>query len=148
MSRKYSISGTDTNTASTTGLAFAGTTAVRPMLYDVIISPQGVAPADNACEYQIKRHTAIGTSTAVTPQALDSGDPAAATTAGVNHSVEPTYTANAILLDVGVNMRATFRWVAVPGGELKCPASTNGLGLFFAAVNSAFGVAMTLHFEE
>jgi hypothetical protein len=149
MARRYAISGSDTNTASTTLLGLTSTAAIRPKVYDLIIG-SAATPADNAWELQVKRYTAAGTSTAVTPQALDPGDPSATATAGVNHSGEPTYTANAILLDVSVNQRATFRWVAAPNGELVLPATAaNGLGLFSAAVGgSAFSATMVVHFEE
>lgn len=149
MARRYSISGTDTNTASTTQLGLTSTAAIRPMICDIIISSVAT-PADNAGEYFLQRFTAAGTSTAVTPQALDPGDPAATATAGVNHSAEPTYTASAILLRIATNQRATFRWVAAPGFELKLPATAaNGVGLLANAIGgSAVAMAYTILFEE
>src|SRR6266850_1436499 len=116
--RKYGITGSDTNTAGTTQVGFTATAAVRPELYDVIISSTAT-PADNAGEYFFQRYTAAGTSTGFTPVAYDSGDPASSSTAGVNHSVEPTYTASSIPLRVAVNQRATFRWVARDGSEIR-----------------------------
>src|SRR3954471_9644026 len=110
MARKYAISGSDTNTASTTLLGLTSAATVRPKIYDFLVG-SAATPADNAFELQLKRYTAAGTSTAVTPQALDPGDPAALASAGVNHSGEPTYTSNAILFDAAINQRATFRWV-------------------------------------
>lgn len=149
MGRRYSISGTDTNTAGVTQIGITATAAIRPMIYDLVISSVAT-PADNAGEYFLQRDTAAGTSTAVTPQALDPGDPAAVTIAGVNHSVEPTYTASAILLRVAINQRATFRWVAAPNGELKTPATAaNGIGLISNAIGgSAVAMAYQLHVEE
>lgn len=149
MARKYAITGTDTNTAGTTQAGFTATSAVRPMLYDLVISSVAT-PADNAGEYFIQRFTANGTSSAFTPVALDSGDPASTTTGQLNHSVEPTYTANAVPLRVAVNQRATFRWVAAPGSEIKCPATAaNGLGLLANAIGgSAVACSYSLLFEE
>ena len=149
MARRYSVSGTDTNTAATTQLGITSTAAVRPKIYDLIIGSVAT-PADNAGEYFLQRYTAAGTSTPVTPQALDSGDPAATATAGVNHSAEPTYTANAILLRPSTNQRATFRWVAAPGGELILPATAaNGIGLLANAIGgSAVAMSYVLHYEE
>ena len=65
-----------------------------------------------------------GTGTAVTPNALD---PAAAAlaTAKSNYSVEPTATVNSSLFNVGVNQRASYRWVAAPRSELVFPATAN-----------------------
>lgn len=146
--RRYSIDGQDTNTASTTILALAGTTAVRPAVYD-LISGSDATPADNAAEYNLQRHSAIGTSTSVTPQALNSGDPSATATAGEAHTVEPTYTANAVMLNYMHNQRATFRWVAAPDGEIVCPASTNGLGVQVITVaGSAVNTGVTIHYLE
>lgn len=148
MGRRYSIDGEDTNTANTTILELRSTTAVRPRVYDVLLSSDAT-PADNCGDYQLQRTTTAGTSSAVTPQALDPGDPAATATAGKAHSAEPTYTANAILLHFALNQRATFRWVAAPYGELVLPAAANGLGLLCTSVAaSAVNVGSTIHFEE
>jgi hypothetical protein len=148
MGRRYSIDGEDTNTASTTILELRSTTAIRPRIYDFLLSSDAT-PADNAGDYLLQRTTTAGTSTAVTPQALDPGDPAAVATAGKAHSAEPTYTSNAILLHVALNQRATFRWVAAPGGEIVLPAAANGVGLLVSNIGgSAVNVGACAHFEE
>jgi len=148
MGRRYSIDGEDTNTASTTILELRSTTTIRPRVYDLLFGSDAT-PADNAGDYVLQRTTTAGTSTAVTPQALDPGDPAATATAGKAHSAEPTYTANAILLHFALNQRATFRWVAAPGGELVLPAAANGLGLLVSNIaGSAVNVGSCMHFEE
>src|SRR5579883_1595852 len=127
--RRYSINGSITAAASKTILGVTATAAVRPTIYDVMLS-SNATPADNSSEWQLLRYTAAGTSTAVTPTALDSGDPASTSTAGKAHSAEPTYTAGSVLLDIALNQRATVRWVAAPGSEIASPATaSNGLGL-------------------
>ncbi len=147
--RKYSVTGSDTCTASTTGAGITGGTTVRPELYDMLLSSVAT-PADNSCEYFIQRSTAAGTSTGFTPVPLDTADPASTTVAGINHSVEPTYTANLVPLRVAVNQRNTFRFVARDGSEIRVPAtSSNGLGLLFNAIGgSAVAVSFTLWFGE
>lgn len=149
MARRYSITGTDTNTASTTMWSIASATTIRPAIYELEIGSQAT-PADNAWEFYLQRFTAAGTSTAFTPVAIDPGDPASLAAAGFNHSVEPTYTANAYLGRFAGNQRATFRWVANPGAELKMPAAAaNGIGLFSNSVaGSAVTMAFTVYFEE
>lgn len=149
MARRYSIDGQDTNTAATTILGLTSAATVRPKIYDLIMGSDAT-PADNAAEYVLQRYTAAGTSTAVTPQALDPGDPASLCSAGEAHSAEPTYTANAILLQFALNQRATFRWVAAPGGELVLPATAaNGVGIQVIGIaGSAVNVNATIHFEE
>jgi hypothetical protein len=69
--------------------------------------------------------TADGTGSAITPNALDPADAAAAGTAKANYTVEPTVTANSSVFYVGVNQRASYRWVAAPGSELVYPATAN-----------------------
>lgn len=146
---RYSIDGQDTNTASTTILGLTGSAAIRPKIYDFVIGSDAT-PADNAAEYVWQRTTAAGTSTAVTPQKLDPLTSAAVATAGEAHSAEPTYTADAILWQQAVNQRATFRWVAAPGGELVCTATAaNGIGVQVITVaGSAVNTNICEHFEE
>jgi hypothetical protein len=127
--RKYGFSGSITGAASKTIVGVTATSAVRPYLTDVMIS-SNATPADNSSEWQVLRYTAAGTSTAVTPTAYDSGDPACTSTAGKNHTVEPTYSPSVPLLDIAHNQRATFRWIAGPGEEIISPATAaNGLGV-------------------
>lgn len=148
MGRKYSIVGADTNTDETTILELRSTTAIRPRVYDILVGSYAT-PADNAGRYVFQRTTTAGTATSVTPQALDSGDPAATATAGMAHSGEPTYTSNAILLGVSMNQRATFRWVAAPGSELVLPAAANGLGMLVKEVGgSAVTMDACMLYEE
>ncbi len=149
MARKYSIDGRDTNTSATTILGLTSAATIRPKLYD-FTSGSAATPADNAGEYYIQRSTAAGTSTAVTPQALDTGDPSSLASAGEAHTVEPTYTANAILLAWTQNQRATFRWVASPGGEIVLPATAaNGIGFVVAQIaGSAVQMSICAHFIE
>lgn len=149
MARRYSIDGQATNTAAKTILGLTSAATVRPKIYDLTIGSDAT-PADMAAEYVLQRYTAAGTATAVTPQALDSGDPASLCAAGEAHTVEPTYTANAILLQFALNQRATYRWVAAPGGEIVLPATAaNGVGLAVISVSGTpVNVNATIHFEE
>ena len=110
--------------------------------YDLILGSEA-SPADNAFLYVLQRFTAAGTNTAVTPSALDPADAATESDAGENNTIEPTYTATLILLEVPLNQRATFRWVAAPGSELVSPATaSNGIGI---ATPTFSAVAITAH---
>lgn len=128
--RCYSIDTSFAVAASTaTALTATATTAVRPEIYEMILGFSGT-PADNSIKFLVQRFTAAGTNTALTPQALDPGDPASTTVAGKNNTGEPTYTANAVVWHGVINQRATHRWLANPGCNLKIPATANnGLGL-------------------
>lgn len=128
--------------------ATGATTLRKAWIYDVLFGTDGT-PADNAMTFQIDRQTTVGTGTSLTPNPLDSGDAASLVTATGNHTVEPTITANTALLSIGINQRASYRWVAAPGGEMVVPA-TNVAGLGLRAKSPAYtGTATgTIHFIE
>jgi hypothetical protein len=139
MARRYGFGGSITSAATKTVWGVTATAAVRPAIYDITIG-SNATPADNASEWWVLRFTAAGTSTPVTPEKVDSGDPAATSVCGKNHSVEPTY-GTVPLIILSVNQRATVRWVASPGSEFKAPATAaNGLGLQCQAIGGS-GVA-------
>lgn len=129
--RGYSAFGSNaTGTADKSALTVIATTAVRPTIFEIIVG-NSAAPSDQAANLALARFTAAGTSAGSppTPKPFDPADVAAIATCGHAHSVEPTYTAGESLLSISMNQRATFRWVAVPGYELKCPATaSNGIG--------------------
>jgi hypothetical protein len=82
-------------------------------------------------EWDISRFsaTAILTATAVTPNPLDVADSAMLGVSTANAVTENTYIANSSVFYVGVNQRASYRWVAAPGSELVYPATAlAGLG--------------------
>lgn len=123
-----------TRTASATlsvgSLTAAASNPRRYKLFDWVFGSAEAAPADGNSLWQIQRCTTAGTAGSnPTPQAIDPGDTVAATTVcGQAHSADPTLTANAILASIGLNQRATFRWVPAPGKELICPATaSNGM---------------------
>lgn len=128
--------------------ATGATTLRKAWIYDVTFGTDGT-PADNSVSYVINRQTTAGTRTSATPAPLDAGDAAALITAGVNTTIEPTITAATQLLEIATNQRATYRWVAAPGGELVVPA-TNTTGLGGRAKSPAYtGTALSVvHFWE
>jgi hypothetical protein len=53
------------------------------------------------------------------------------------------------MLSVGLNQRATFRWVAVPGGELIVPAtSDNWVGIECIGHGGTPNINATIHWDE
>jgi len=104
------------------------TTLRRAWIYDVTFGTDGT-PADNTVTYKIDRQTTTGTRSTVVPAPLDSVDAAGLITCGCNTTIEGTVTGATQLLEIATNQRATYRWVAAPGGEMVVPATTlNGLG--------------------
>jgi len=152
MARRYSVQFDNvSNATGTYAIALVNSIstvqAARARIYDFIIGSRA-SVADNACTYNFQRFTAAGTSTAFTPVALDPGDAASLAASGVNATVTPTYTANAYLLNISANQRATFRWIAAPGSELVIPATTaNGIGVK-GTPTTAFNVDGSILFEE
>ena len=116
MGRRYSVSGDQNAGTNATIVAITSATTIRPELYEFLIG-SGAAPGDLASILHIERFTVGGTLTAFAALALDPGDPASlltAATTGSNSTVEPTYTAAAVLYKLSLNQRATYRWVAAP----------------------------------
>lgn len=150
--RNYAICNSSSLAQSSTLplVTLIGTAAVRAGLYEYVFGSSG-SPADNAVQYSFQRCTTAGTAgSSITPQALDPGDPAAVSTSGLaTFSGGPTLTANAFLAQFGLNQRATYRWIAAPGAELKIPATANnGIAVLPIAVSAAFTSQFTLYFFE
>lgn len=119
------------------GVNAASATALRRIkVYDLLFGTTGT-PADNYVTWDVSRMTAAGTGTSTTPTILDPADSAALTVATSNYTVEPTVTAASSLLNVGVNQRASYRWVAAPGSELVAPA-TNLAGFVVRALSGGY----------
>lgn len=139
---------TTTYVGSLIGLTGANASPRRGKVYDVLIGTNGT-PADNYIEWDISRVTTNSTATTATPMPLDQADAAATTTVTVNSSTAGTITANSNVFYVGVNQRASYRWVAAPGGELVWPATSSaGFQLRVRSGGYTGTATGTLHFEE
>lgn len=155
MARNYTIAGNCAQGASATlplGNIVSATT-VRPMLFDVTMGSDAT-PADNAATFSFQRGTTAGTwagagGAAITPDPLDPADPAALATGnqGIS-SVGPTLTAGVFLLQWSQNQRATFRWVAAPGSEIKLPAAVNSLNLMNLVATASVNWAWAWLYQE
>jgi hypothetical protein len=123
-------------------LNIGATTFRRIKVHEFVFGTDGT-PADNAMTWDVSRSTTIGTGVAGVVVALDAADSAFLGTATINHTVEPTVTANSSAWAAGMNQRATHRWVAYPGQELVIPATTLN-GLAFRAKSPGYtGTAVT-----
>lgn len=94
----------------------------RQKVYDILIGTNGT-PADNFMEFDLSRQTADGIATAVTPTPLDPADGAMSGSANANYTAEGTITAASSMFYIGMNQRASYRWVAAPGSEIVTPAT-------------------------
>ena len=131
---KYRAAGNNTTTAtpfdSALSLVAGATLPRRGKLIEFSWGAAGDATAaDVIVNMHIGRVTAGGTGDAVNELPLDPADAASLIVGLSNTTIEPTYTANEELFDLGRHMRATYRWVAAPGAEFVLPATAaNGWG--------------------
>ncbi len=148
MADRYAATGEQTliTDPGATALSIDGVTTVRGRIYDMAWGSIGT-PADNFIRWLVRRGTALGTSTPVVGQKLDDGAPTALTLAGENHTVEPTMAAGSELIDIGLNQRASWRWVAAPEGEMVMIASATA-NIAITPLEGAGDVAATAHWVE
>jgi hypothetical protein len=152
MSERYFGHGEAAVGTNKTGLNLFNTPATpttRGRIYDLIVGCEAT-PADQATDFKVGRTTAVGTEgSGFTPVNLDDDGPASNYDLGVAHSAEPTYTSNKELLQFSLNQRATFRWVAAPGGELLLPATQNaGAGLKSSSATGTATHQYAMYFLE
>lgn len=119
----------------------------RQRWYELELGSEAAA-ADNPFLWQVQRCTTAGTATAVTPIPIDPADAATEAVGGVNHTVNPTLTANLYLLSIALNQRATFRWVAAPGKELVTPATASNGAALITPTCGLVAITATLHSDE
>jgi hypothetical protein len=122
----------DQTIAASPGATLVGVTAstlLRARLVELWAAVEGT-PADQIIRWLVRRYTAAGTSSAVTPGEEDLDGPPAQLSAGSNHTVEPTYAGTA-LLDIPVHLRNQLLWRArdPQKGWLIPATAASGIGL-------------------
>ncbi len=138
---------TTTYVGALIGLTSSSATPRRIKVYDILIGTNGT-PADNFVEWDVSRVTAASTTTVVAAPPLDQADAAAITLATVNSSTFGTISVPNLFY-VGINQRASYRWVAAPGSELVSPATAaNGFQLRARSGGYTGTATGTLLFEE
>ena len=132
MGDRYAATGLVTVSGAPDSLmALNGVAAVRGKVFDFGFGGTGT-PADNATRWRVARSTtAAASGTAITEVGLDGLAPAAQLIGNSNITSEPGYEEE--LVDIGLNARASWRWVAAPDAELFVPADAT----------SAFGIEPT-----
>ena len=149
MPRKYSVTQvTASATANKAQCGVTGTAAVRPQLWEVEVSSVAT-PADQATEWYFGRFTAwtAPTSTSQAAVALDDSDPSPT---GVGFKLMTDATMTVIVnVDVAVNLRATYRWIAAPDQYVIAgAATTKGLHVTPTSQTAAYNVSTTLIYME
>jgi len=152
---KYAVTLTQTAISTVTwdtgtdavGELVSGVATHRPRVYDMVFS-HGTAPADTVIRWEVGRITATGTGTSATEVPLDPDAPSADVLAEEETTTGATTTNDTQILDFDLNQRATFRWVAAPGGEFILPADA-AQGCAFNASSATTQIArISVHWEE
>lgn len=126
-----------TTSTDDTILTVVSATTIRPHVYYIALGCPA-APADQAVLVNVKRITADGTGSAITIAKQDLADGTVKTTAKSNHTAQPTYTANTIMLAIPLNQQATFQWQTVPEEGLVLPATANaGFGMQYSSTTGS-----------
>lgn len=148
--RRYAITGSNTVAASPghTVLGLTGSATQSPCIYQLTVGCEDT-PADNSLQWYAQRYTAAGTATSVTPNQISGQVLASNCTAGKTHTVEPTYTANAILFRLGLNQRASHTVFFGDDAALESLISANnGIGVLCIHASATPTVSSTMHYYE
>jgi len=146
-----------TNGAVTAAACFCGIdqTVASPLRRGRVFELEfgsSITPADNASRVLLQRmSTALptGGNTSIAGVALDPADPASQILGFTANTGGATLVSTGIVLQVGINMRATFRWVAAPGKEPVIAATQYaGIGIVVSSQTTAYNPDATLMWEE
>jgi hypothetical protein len=115
-------------------LTAATATLTQGCLIDVSFSQNGApSTTDGPVVWRIDACTTVGTAGSnPTPRPTQPGWRATGAVCGVNHSANPTgvNTVAAQYYVIGINQRASYRWMPVPGSEIYWPATNlNGIAI-------------------
>ncbi len=126
-----------------------GVAVVRGKIYDILFG-HGAVPADTIVRWEVMRAgTASATGSAAVENPLDPDAPASNLVVEEEITASGTVQADSQVLDFDLNQRATFRWVAAPGGEIVVPAVATESYFFNASSGNYAGIArVTVHWEE
>lgn len=135
--------GTNLTIVVVTGIATA-----RPSLHQLIISSDAT-PADIATRFFVLRHTVAATGgTALSVRNADTANSSGLCTALQGTMTEPTYDSSAVL-EIALNQRATYTWIANPGREIRVPLGTaNGVGTRSAVSGGTPNINVTMAWDE
>ena len=147
--QQTAVSTTDASSGNDAVGELLGVATVRGRIYDILFG-HGAAPADTVIRWEVARAgTASATGVAAVENPLDPDAPAADILSEEEITASGTVQADSQVLDFDLNQRATFRWVAAPGGEIVIPAVATESYFFNASSASYTGVArITTHWEE
>lgn len=135
-----------------TQVTAATATLRRAFIYEFEVGASGLPNAtDCAIVWDLVAQTSLGTGVAGVVTPLDQADAASGSVSRINHTSEPTTTANSQRWTLAANQRASYRWVVNPGGpgEIVVPATNlSGFGLRAKSSTYASTCDAGLYFRE
>jgi len=151
MARTYSVTG-DAVVASpaNTALTLQSTTAIRPNIYFIVVSPLADA-IDFMVRWIIERFdTDDGTGDSPNISAMNDLDPASVMVAQDNHATEPSNYLGEIPLELAMNTRAPQQWHAHDRSDriVLAAIATEGIGFQALSTGTTSAVICNAHFEE
>ena len=128
--------------------ALESSAAVIAKIHQLIIGSDAT-PADIATRFDVLRHTAAGAAgTTVSKEAADPQSAASSCNLRGGTMTEPAYAAG-FMLEIPLNQRATFTWIANPGRELRTTVGTaNGIGLRSISSGGTPNIGATIAWDE
>lgn len=129
-------------------LALESAAAVVGKIHQIVLGSDAT-PADIATRFDLTRTTAAGTGgTAVSEEPTDPQSAAASCNLRGGTMTEPTY-ATPFLLEIPLNQRATFTWIANPGREMRSTVgAANGIGLRSVSSGATPNINCTIAWDE
>lgn len=129
-------------------LALESGATVRARIFEFLLGSI-TTPDDKATEFNLLRHTTAGIAgTTVVEKPLDADFVAATANLRGGTMTEPTYETDE-LMNISLNQRATFRWVAAPDRRLITTAGTaNGIGVRAISSGATPTTNCTLMWDE
>jgi hypothetical protein len=129
-------------------LALESSAAVVGTIHQLVIGSDAT-PADVATRFDVIRHTTAGTGgTAAVEKPTNPLRGAAACNLRGGTMTEPTYETD-FLLEIALNQRATFTWIANPGRELVTDLTTaHGIGLRSISSGGTPNINCTFAWDE
>lgn len=123
------------NSSASLGTTFVSGAYRQGKWNDLLVGNNGT-PADNEIEFDVALCTLGSTSYVTIPISSFSSnyminvgiDPGFGFFASINSSAETGITANSEKWYLGLNQRASYRWIANPGQELIIPANSSATG--------------------
>lgn len=129
-------------------LALESSASVVGKIHQIVVGSDAT-PADIATRFDVLRHTTAGAAgTAVVEKPTDPQNAAASCNLRGGTMTEPTYEAD-FLLEIPLNQRATYTWIANPGRELRTVVGTaNGIGLRSISSGGTPNINGTIAWDE